>query len=75
MRDQGPLGLSLKFQPWWFDLERKVDDEKARPTWGEGLETGKDSRVRSISSWLMVVACDAHVAVSGGLWRFGEERR
>ena len=35
MREQGPLGLSLKFQPWWFDLERKVDDEKARLTWGE----------------------------------------
>ena len=43
--------------------------------WTEGLKIGKDPRVRSISSWLVVVACDAHVAVSGGLGRSGEERR
>lgn len=43
--------------------------------WTETLETEKDLRVRAISWWLVVVACDAHVTMSGGLWRFAGERR
>ena len=75
----GPTWAKLEVSTMVVQFREKSQWWKSKAhlgwVWTEGLEIGKDPRVRSISSWLMVVACDAHVAVSGGLWRSDEERR